>query len=88
MGIDHGGAPALGAQQLLRPGARAQGRRSTTRLALCRPSAGTLKLGLLGIPSLERMGGGYELRLRLLGHLAEILANPCLRVLHGLANVG
>ena len=26
MGIEHGGAPALGAQQLLRPGARAQGR--------------------------------------------------------------
>jgi arginyl-tRNA synthetase len=31
-----------------------------SRLALCRPSSGTLKLvlGLLGIPSLERMGGG------------------------------
>ena len=31
-----------------------------SRLALYRPSSGTLKLGLvlLGIPSLERMGGG------------------------------
>ena len=30
-----------------------------SRLALCRPSSDTLKLGLglLGIPSLERMGG-------------------------------
>jgi len=33
-----------------------------SRLALCRLSADTLKLGglvLLGIPSLERMGGWY-----------------------------
>ena len=28
-----------------------------SRLALCRLSADTLKLGLLGIPSLGRMGG-------------------------------
>ena len=61
-----------------------------SRLALCRLSAGILNLGLglLGIPSLERMGGGYELRLRLLGHLAEILPNPCSQVLHGPATVG
>jgi len=33
-----------------------------SRLALCRPSSGTLKLGLrlLGIPSLEWMGGGVR----------------------------
>ena len=33
-----------------------------SRLALCHPSADTLKLGLglLGIPSLERMGGVEE----------------------------
>jgi hypothetical protein len=33
-----------------------------SRLALCRPSADTLKLGLglLGIPSLEGMGGGEK----------------------------
>ena len=40
--------------QLPVPNAAGPARRS--RLALCRPSADTLKLGLLGIPSLERMG--------------------------------
>jgi DNA-binding IclR family transcriptional regulator len=37
---------------------------------------------------LERMGGGEEFSLRLLGHLAGILPSPCSRVLHGLATVG
>ena len=65
-----------------------------SRLALCHPSPDTLKLGLglLGIPSLERMGGGErggeEFRLRLLGHQAGIMPNPCSRVLHGPATVG
>ena len=70
------------------PKATSPARRS--RLALCRLSADTLKLGLLGIPSLERMGGVgvEEFSLRLFGHQAEILLNPCSRVLHGLATVG
>ena len=41
------------------PGLKADGPARRSRLALCRLSADTLKLGLrlLGIPSLERMGG-------------------------------
>ncbi len=42
------------------PVLKADGPARRSRLALCRLSADTLKLGLglLGIPSLERMGGG------------------------------
>ena len=61
-------------------------------LAHCRLSVNTLKLGLglLGIPSLERMGGGDlgNFRRRFLGYQAGILPNLCSRVLHGLATVG
>lgn len=40
------------------PVPKADGPARPSRLALCRPSAGTIKLGLglLAIPSLERMG--------------------------------
>jgi hypothetical protein len=73
---------------------KADGPARRSRLALFRLSAGTLKLGLglLGIPSLERMEGGErggeEFRLRLLGLQAGIMPNPCSRVLHGPATVG
>ena len=57
MGIAHGGAPAHGPQPHLRLGARAQDRRPRPPGPLP-PSADTLKLGpgLLGIPSMERLG--------------------------------
>ena len=42
------------------PVLKADGPARRSRLALCRPSADTLKLGLLGIPSLEGMGGVEE----------------------------
>jgi hypothetical protein len=55
--IDHGGPPALRAQQHQRP-APVPKTAGPSRLTPCRLSAVTLKLGLglLGIPSLERMG--------------------------------
>ena len=92
MGVD----TTLGTRRFIDgvPVLKADGPSSRSRLALCRLSADTLKLGLglglLGIPSLERMGvGGLgEFRLRLFGHRAGILPNPCSRVPHGLATVG
>ena len=60
MGIAHGGAPALGPSSFYDqvPVPKTAGPARRSRQALCRPSADTLKLdpGLLGIPSLERMG--------------------------------
>ena len=55
---------------------KADGPARRSRLALCRLSADTLKLGmwLLGISSLERMGGGRGVR----GIQAGILPNRCL----------
>ena len=46
------------------PVLKAEGPARRSRLALCRISAGTLKLGLglLGIPSLERVGGLWGVR--------------------------
>ena len=46
------------------PVLKADGPARRSRLALCRLSADTLKLGLglLGIPSLERMGGGIGIQ--------------------------
>ena len=59
MGIAHGGAPTLWAPKPYDqvPVLKADGPARRSRLALCRLSADTLKLGLglLGIPSLERM---------------------------------
>ena len=61
VGIAHGCPPALGAQQHCDkvPALKAAGPNRRSRLALCRLSADTLKLGLglLGISSLARMGG-------------------------------
>ena len=58
--IEHGGPSALGPppQYAQLPVPKADGPASPARLAPCRPSADTLKLGpgLLGIPSLERLG--------------------------------
>jgi len=92
VGIDHGGAPTLGAQQHQRPGARAQGRRPRHPLPPCplppqrrHPQAGAGAAGDSGLGTDGR--GGEEFSLRLLGHLAGILPNPCSRVLHGLATV-
>ena len=90
MGIDHGGAPALGSPPLLRLGARAQCRQPLPPVPLppqrrhpqTRPgAAGDSELGL-------DVSWGDEFSLRLLGHLAGILPNPCPKVLHGLAIVG
>ena len=62
VGIDHGCAPALGASSFNNqvPVPKAYG---PARRTLCRLSADTFKLGLglLGIPSLEWMGGGVGL---------------------------
>ena len=62
------------------------------RRTLCRLSADTFKLGLglLGIPSLEWMGGVGrlgEFRLCFLGDHAGLLPNPCPWGLHCGANV-
>ena len=60
VGIAHGGAPARWPPQHLRqvPVPKAAGPFPRSRLVLCRLSAVSLKLGLglLGIPSLERIG--------------------------------
>ena len=56
--------PPLGPRRIYNqlPLPKAAGPARRSRLALCRLSADTLKLGLglLGIPSLERMGGGEK----------------------------
>ena len=64
------------------PVPKAAGPARRARLARCRLSADTLKLGLglLGILSLERMWewgsvGGEEFNLRLLGYQAGIVSN-------------
>ena len=69
MCIAHGGAPTLGSSSFYDqlPVPKADGPARPSRQALCRPSAGTLKLGrvLLGIPSLERMGAAGCVRVGL-----------------------
>ena len=64
------------------PVLKAEGPARRSRLALCRPSADTLKLGLglLGIPSFVRMGGGD--RNSACGFLA-IRLESCLIHAHG-----
>jgi len=93
VGIEHGGAPALRAQQHLRPGARAQGRQPRPPLPPSplppqRRNPQTLP-GAAGDSELGAdVSWGEQFSLRLLGHLAGILPNPCSWVLHGLAIVG
>ena len=93
MDIEHGGAPTLGAQQHLRPGAVAQGLRPRPPhppgpLSPQRrhPQAGAGAAGYSEIGADGR--GGEEFSLRLLWHQSGILPWPCLWLLHSLANVG
>ena len=73
------------------PKADASAHRS--RLALCRLSADTLKLGGAGAAGDSELGANVrvvveEFRLRLLGPQARILPNQCSWVLQGLPTVG
>lgn len=94
VGIDHGGAPTLGAQQHQRPGARAQGRRPRHPLPPCplppqrrHPQAGAGAAGDSGLGA-DGMGGLGEFSKRLLSHRAGILPNSCFWDLHSFATLG